>query len=528
MTQKETLESLIKEQLVLIHQLQEVNALQAESIKKLTEQNQQLRSQVAWLKRQFFGRKSEKLAPLDPNQLSLFDDQFKKEENDLEEASEKAEEKIDKIERKTKKKQQNRKSYKDLPVIEVILEPEKVDLNLYKRIGEERTRTLEFKPGELYIKEIIRPKYGLKDASILPDKQRRGVLIAPLPLLPIYKGLPGASMLSEILIQKYVYHVPFYRQIQVFKNLGATIPENTLNGWFKPVCEILRPLYKELKKQVLATDYVQVDETVLPVINKESHKANKEYLWVVRSVMNNLLFFHYDRGSRSGPTARNLLKTFSGYLQSDGYKVYNSFEDKDKVCLVGCLAHIRRHFESALDENKSLAEYALRKIQCLYKIEKKAKVEELSFVKIAELRERLATPILNSLEKWMEKTYPTVLPKSLMGKAIAYAYSLWPRMKPYLKDGRIAIDNNGAENSIRPIAIGRKNFLFCGNHEAARNTAIICSLLSSCKASDINPMEWLKDSLEKLPYYLKPESKLDLSELLPNHWVNTKSSKSLS
>lgn len=168
--------------------------------------------------------------------------------------------------------------------------------------------------------------------------------------MPIYKGLPGASLLAEILLQKYEYHVPFYRQIREFYHLGLKIPENTLHGWFKPVCELLKPLYDELKKQVLAVDYIQVDETTLPVINKQSHKAVREYLWMVRAVTTGLVFFHYDDGSRSQETARNLLEPFKGYLQSDGYAAYNVFEGKEGVCLVGCLAHIRRHYETAKEE----------------------------------------------------------------------------------------------------------------------------------------------------------------------------------
>lgn len=300
-----------------------------------------------------------------------------------------------------------------------------------------------------------------------------------------------------------------------------------MNGWFKPVCELLYPLYEKLKQQVLATDYIQVDETVLPVINKESHRACKEYLWVVRSVMKKLVFFHYDKGSRSGQTAKNLLSSFTGYLQSDGYSAYNQFEEKLGVHLVGCMAHIRRYFENALEENKSLAEHALTEIQQLYIIERKADEKELSPEETAALRQKLATPILDALEKWMEKTYPKVLPKSRMGKAIAYAYSIWPRMKAYLKDGRLRIDNNLAENAVRLIALSRKNFLFCGNHEASKNTAVICSLLASCKAADVNPRVWLKDILSKLPYYLKPGAKKEIAELLPNQWKEVNSNDAL-
>ena len=306
MTQTETLE-------LLVATLQQANSSQSESIECLTRQNEQLQNklqellaQVAWLNRQLFGRKSEKLAHLDPNQLSLFDPPVQPLEHEIpEEAA--AQEPVCSTTPK-KKVRQNRNMLDGLPVVEIVIEPEGVDPDKYKRIGEERTRTLEFEPGKLYVKEIIRPKYGLKDNISLPQGHQGSVIIAPLPLLPIYKGLPGASLLTEILLQKYEHHVPFYRQVREFHHLGLKISENTLQGWFKPACELLKPLYEELKKQVLKADYIQVDETTLPVINKQNHKAVKEYLWIVRAVMDGLVFFHYDDGSRSQETAWKLYK----------------------------------------------------------------------------------------------------------------------------------------------------------------------------------------------------------------------------
>lgn len=248
---------------------------------------------------------------------------------------------------------------------------------------------------------------------------------------------------------------------------------------------------------------------------------------MVRSVMKKLVFFHYDEGSRSGGTAYSLLKSFDGYLQSDGFSSYNVLESNEKVCLVSCMAHIRRYYETALDENRSLAEYALKQIQQLYQIERMADEQNLSLDERRKIRNELAGPILLSFEKWMEKTYPTVLPKSRMGEAISYSYSLWPRMKNYLKDGRIKIDNNLAENAIRPIALSRKNFMFCGNHEAAQNTAVICSLLASCKESGVNPREWLNGVIAKMPYYQKPGNDENLKFLLPNNWKKEESNNTL-
>lgn len=529
MDHSEALGLLIKTQAEQIRLLTEVNAKQSEQLAGLQQKIDQLLSQIAWFTRQFYGRKSEKLSKLEPNQLNLFEtaqqERERIEEIELERIE--AEKQILKSATTKTSVRTNRKLLEGLPVIEVVIEPENIDKEKYKRIGEERTRTLEFEPGRLFVKEIVRPKYGLKDNLALPTQEAPSIVIAPLPLLPIYKGLAGASLLSEIILQKYEYHLPFYRQVKQFHHLGVKIPSNTLNGWFKPTCELLKPLYDVLKQEVLNTDYIQVDETTLPVINKESHYAKKEYLWMVRAVMQNLVFFHYDEGSRSGQTAYSLLKSYSGYLQSDGFSAYNVFEENEHICLISCMAHIRRRYESALDENKSLAEYALKQIQQLYQIERMADEQNLSFEERYKMRDNLSRPILLSFEKWMEKTYPTVLPKSRMGEAISYSYSLWSRMKNYLKDGRLKIDNNLAENVIRPIAISRKNFLFCGNHEAAQNTAIVCSLLASCKESGVNPREWLNDIIEKMPYLQRSGNEATLKALLPNNWQKVGSNNTL-
>lgn len=219
-------------------------------------------------------------------------------------------------------------------------------------------------------------------------------------------------MPAEILLQKYEYHVPFYRQVKEYRHLGVRLTESTLSGWFKPVCELSSPLYSELVKLVTGSGYVQVDETTVRVINKGKGKTDKEYLWMVRAVMERLVIFHYDDGSRSGQTIRNLLKDFKGYLQSDGYSAYNAFEGTKDVCLIVCLAHIRRHMELALDENRSLAEYALKQIQELYHIEQIADAGKLDARGRCELRQRwqhpYLTPLKNGWNRLMEKYHQEV------------------------------------------------------------------------------------------------------------------------
>ncbi|GAB6119724.1 IS66 family transposase [Dysgonomonas termitidis] len=185
-----------------------------------------------------------------------------------------------------------------LPVVEVIIEPENLDRNRYVRIGEEHTKTLEFEPGKLYVKDRIRPRYALKDKLELPREGEKTVVIAPLPLLPLYKCMFGSTLAAELLIQKYTYHIPFHRQLRQLKDLGVILSESTVNGCFSRLGEALRPLYGRVREIVLSSGYIQADETVLPVISKDKHKAEKEYLWVARSVLDRMHFFHYELGDR--------------------------------------------------------------------------------------------------------------------------------------------------------------------------------------------------------------------------------------
>ena len=528
MTQKEMLSQME----MMLQPLQQVNASQAETIKKLTEQNESLQSrikeltaQVAWLNRQLFGRKSEKLPIIDPNYPDLFAGMLPENAQQIADARDEAVEKIVKTKEERRQEKKNRIMIEDLPVLEqVILTPDNLDTNLYKKIGQEVTRIVEHKPGQLYIKEIIREKWGLKDNTTTAPKGMSGVLIAPMPMLPIYKGIAGASLLAEILLQKYEYHMPYYRQIKQYSHLGMKgLTESTVDGWFKQTMELLRPLYEVLKSEVMKSDYVQADETTTPVINKETHKAVKEYLWMVRAVMERLVLFYYDQGSRAGAVIESLANryNFRGYLQCDGFAGYETaFKTNPDVLLVNCMVHIRRHLEQALDENRPMAEHGLKEIQHLYKIEHMCDDAQMSFDERKTKRQELSKPIMEAMKLWMETEGVKYSESSLIGKAITYAYTRWDNMMRYLDDGRLLLDNNLAENEIRPVTLGRKNYLFCGNHEAAQNMAVVCSLLATCRNHDVNPRDYLNDVISQMPYHTKASYE-ELLQLLPHKWKLT-------
>ena len=505
--------------------IQTLSESHKKEVESLNARIKELTAQVAWLNRQLFGRKSEKLPVIDPSQLDLFAGMLPENAQQIADAHDEAVEKIIKTKEERRQEKKNRIMMEDLPVLEqVILTPDNLDRNLYKKIGEEVTRVVEHKPGQLYIKEIIREKWGLKDNTSIAPKGMGGVLIAPMPLLPIYKGVAGASLLAEILLQKYEYHMPYYRQIKQYSHLGMKgLTESTVDGWFKQTMELLKPLHEALKSEVMKADYVQADETTTPVINKETHKAAKEYLWMVRAVMERLVLFHYDRGSRAGAVIESLANRckFKGYLQCDGFAGYETaFKTNPDVHLVNCMVHIRRHFEQALDENPLVAEHGLKEIQHLYKVEHMCDDANMTPEERKAKRQELSKPIMEAMKLWMETEGVKYSESSQIGKAITYAYTRWDNMMRYLEDGRLLPDNNLAENEIRPVTLGRKNYLFCGNHEAAQNMAVVCSLLATCRNHDVNPRDYLNDVISQMPHHTKASHE-ELLQLLPHKWKLT-------
>ena len=499
-------------------------------IKEKDDKIKQLTDQMAWYRRKLWKASSEKYIPQDPNQRRIdFDglDILPQEQ----EAIREAEKKIISYERKKpqKKKKPVRLALPDHLRRETeVIEPKGIDQN-WVRIGQEVTEILEHKPGELFVRQIIRPKYALKNHLLKQHEQSEGagaqtseaVKIASLPLLPLPRSNAGASLLADLLLSKYMYHIPFHRKIAMFKQAGIHLPASTVNGWFVGSSDLLRALYYRLRETVLATDYIQVDESTVPVVGNDKRRAVKSYLWVVRSVMENLVFFHYDKGSRAQKVVIDLLHNYQGAVQTDGYEAYSIYENKKGVLLLGCWAHARRKFTESLAEDKTGAEYALKQIGMLYRVETMAEDQQLDARKRAELRQKLAYPILTAFEKWIVSYYPKTIPKGRMNRALSYTYSLFHRLSRYHLDGRYRIDNNLVENAIRPLAVGRKNFLFCGNHDAAENAAIMYSLIGCCKASEVDPQQWLTDVLARIPEY-NSNYNMDLADLLPHNWKASK------
>ena len=486
-----------------------------------------LRAQMAWFRKKFFGSMSEKNLPLDPNVLepTLFDQSLPEEEQaKLDAEVKKMEEENAKVIEVKAHRREVRKPVlsDDLPVEEVHIYPEGVQDNPdYVEIGVEVTETLGIRPAEMFKKRTVRHKFVLKSNLQIENPDRKAFLIAPLPETIIPKGMASESLLADILINKYLYHLPFYRQIQKYKELGVVLNDATVGDWFAAVCTKLRPLYDTLRAEIMKCDYIQVDESTIPVMKEEKpHKAAKEYMWAVRDAVGGAVYFHYDKGSRGGDTARKLIGGYKGAVQTDGYEVYTSFEGTPGKLMLGCWAHVRRKFVEALDEDRKHASEAIVYISKLYKIEEEMREAGLDHDAIKERRQKESYPIIQDFEKWMNAAADTVVPKTKMAGALVYTFALLPRLSRYVLDGRYNIDNNGIENAIRPLALGRKNFLFAGNHEAAIRAAIMYSLFASCKAADVDIRSWLVDILGRLPSY-----KGSLLNLLPAQWAAATDSK---
>lgn len=523
---QQQMEQLIAENEALRKQLTEKEGVVSnleDANSKLNGTISKLETELAWLRKKVFGKMSERFISSDPDarQLDIFGEQLTEtEKHDLEKEAELEKELITRT-ITAKKPRTTRKdiSMENLRIEETIIDPEGINLDQYVCIGSEHTDKLAFKPGEFYIQRITRRKYALKKHLQIANeehKSRQTVVIALLPENPIHKCMADVTLLTEIIIQKYLYHIPFHRQIAMFTNLGVRISSSTMGDWFSQSCELLIPLIDLLRQRVLSSNYIQVDESTIPVIDNDKKRTVKGYLWVVRNPENGEVFFHYDRGSRTQKTAMMLLHNFNGAIQSDGYKVYERFEALDGKLMLGCWAHARRKFDEALQDHRKLATEALLQIQSLYAVEREADDIGATIEQRKELRKTKAYPILSAFEKWLFANYDPSNPQSRLAKAIGYTYSIYPKLSRYHLDGRYRIDNNLVENAIRPLAIGRKNYLFCGNAEAATRAAMIYSLLGTCKAAGVNPAEWLQDVLSKI--HLCTRHNRNLEELLPHLW----------
>jgi len=516
----DALKSLLVDQLVRNEQIQADKHAVDQKNEQLATENQRYKVQVLTLTEQLnlalarrYAASSEKRSP---DQISLFDEA----ELDDEAGSDAVVDvSIDDDEitvaAHTRKKRGRKPLPDHLPRVDMVhelAEDERRcdhDGRLLSEIGEVISEQLDIIPAKIQVTRHIRKKYACDCGQCIKT--------APLPAQPIPKSMASPGLLAHITVSKYQDALPLYRQETILQRIGVDIPRTTLANWMIKVGQLVQPLINLMHEQLLSHDIIQMDETTVQVL-KESGKTaqSKSYLWLQRGgpPEQPAVLYHYDPGRGAG-VAKRLLAGFKGYLQTDGYDGYNAAVSENDLIHVGCMAHARRKFNDAVkaqgkSKKHGKAHRGLTLIQKLYRVEKQAR--KLTPEKRYLQRQLYAKPILNEIETWLENALPQVPPSSVTGKALHYLHNEWPKLIRYLEDGRLDIDNNAAENAIRPFVIGRKNWLFSHSVRGVTASANLYSLIETAKANGLEPYAYLRYLFTKLP---KAETVDAIEALLP-------------
>lgn len=488
-----------------------------EIILKLNSKIFSLEERISLLLLQKFGKRSEKYF-VDPRQRSIFNEAEAEIANSEELNSLKEEDKEIDVGPHKRKVSGRKPLPPELPRVDIIKdlsEEEKIcshDGHQLKKIGEEISEQLDIIPAKVSVNRYIRYKYACPHCE-------QSVKTAPVEALPIPKSIASPGLLAHIAVCKYEDSLPLYRQENILKRSGVDLPRSTLSRWMIKIGELVTPVINLIREDLLEGKYIQMDETIVQVLKEKGKTAeSKSYMWVQNRPATEgkpIVLFNY-RPNRGAENPKELLFEFKGFLQTDAYSGYNSFNKQQDIIHVGCLAHARRKFFDAMKEAKRLTKNdgksgeALIFIRKLYAIEDK--VRGLSFDEIKKTRENCSKPILAEFKEWWTKLLPQAPPGTLLGKALYYVNEQWEKLTAYLQDGRLHIDNNLCENKIRPFAIGRKNWLFCDTQDGAHASANIYSLIQTAKANNLDPYLYMCRLLIHLP---KAQTVEQFEALLP-------------
>ena len=471
-----------------------------------------LNEQLAWFKNQLFGKKGERFVnPQDAQQLCFegFDQLVSVPEK----------KKVVSAHERTKRKPNGQDKITlpaDLPIERLVLDiPEEAkvcpetDAQLVK-IGEEVTSKLAHKPGSFFIRQIIRPKYAL------PQKSEGGVLTADLPESLLTRCQADESLLAEILVRKFGDHLPLYRQSEIMAREGVNISRQILCQWVLRAGTALKPLYNEMLSHILKSNNIFYDESPVKMLSPGKGKTHQAYMWVIvggKTVNPGYRIYDFCT-NRCHENAAKMLVGYTGVLHSDKYGAYEALANKKQLIWCPCWAHIRRKFIEAENGAPSFRNWVLRQIRYLYMLERVAWAR--SEDERLRIRQEKETPIIDELIKAIKSKLVDgkILPKSKFREALGYFCGLIPYLKSYTLHAWAKIDNNVAERAVRPLAIGRKNWLFVGNEDGGEAAAIIMSLIQSCRALDVNPREYLENVMRRLMSH----SSQKLYELLPDQW----------
>ena len=467
----------------------------------------QLTHEMAMLKRWRFGRRSEQL---DPAQRSLLEESI---DEDLEAIELELEALREKRERPEPPQDKPRRTAlpAHLPRREIRHEPENTVCSCgctLERIGEDVSEKLDYVPGVFEVERHVRGKWVCRSCETL--------IQAPVPAQVIDKGIPSAGLLAQVLVGKYADHQPLYRQEGIFERAGVALPRSTLAQWVGACGVQLTPLVEAIKVALLSRTVLHADETPVPMLKPGLGKTHRAYLWSYGTTQfDPLPLVVYDfTESRGGHHARAFLGSWSGKLVCDDFSGYKALFEHG-VIEIGCMAHARRKLEELHENQRSeLAAEALVYYGLLYDIETEAREQRLDAIGRQHLRQEHARPVADQLREWLIRQRSKVPDGSATAKAIEYSLGRWEALTRYIDDGDLPIDNNWIENRIRPVALGRANWLFAGSLRAGQRAAVVMSLIQSARLNGHDPYRYLKDVLERLPTH--PASRID--ELLPHRW----------
>jgi transposase len=495
--------------------LQSENFELKNQLKILKKEVRELKEQIGWFKRQVFGARSERL--VDKNDATQIFPGM-----DLQDAKSPEEKEGVAAHERKKRKPKNDNSNglvipEDLPVERTILdvpEEEKVCAETGERlvkIGEEITRQLAHKSACYFVKETIRPKYAL------PTREEEGITCCELPYSILSKSRADESLLAEIVVRKFCDHIPLYRLSEIFSRDGVQITRQLLSQWLIRLGETLTPLYNEMLKQIKKSGNCFIDETPVKLQVKGKGKLQQAYMWVLvggegADPPHRVYWFCENRNYQH---AYDLLEGFSGSMHSDKYGAYENLSRREDITWHPCWSHIRRKFEEAEFGDLEFRDMFLRKIRYLFMFERVAWAR--SPKERLRIRKEKEEPIIDELIKAAKDKLENgkLLPKSKFSQALNYFYGMKSHLKNYLSSPDARIDNNVAERAIRPLAIGRKNWLFIGSISAGQSSAVLLSLVQTCRGLGINPREYLEDVMRRFQDH--PINRL--SELLPNQWA---------
>jgi len=375
-------------------------------------------------------------------------------------------------------------------------------------MGEDVSERLEYVPPSLVVIEEVCQKYACVKGCT--------VVTAAKPMAPIEKGLPGPGLLAQVAVSKYGDHLPLHRQADIFGRQGVEISRQTMCDWMRAGADLARPLYVLMKQRVLGSKALQTDDTPVPVLDPALPRARTGRIWTYVGDDDHpyTVYDYTPNRSRDGP--EEFLKEFRGFLQADAYSGYDHFykEPNRGIVEVACWAHSRRRFFEAQSSDLMRSTVMLAYIRLLYDVEREARDGKFKGEARGALRQEKSKPILEDIHAYLEQEQPRVLPKSPEGEAIAYTLSNWQALTRFCDDGNLAIDNNGAERSLRGTAVGRRNWTFYGSDKGGRTAAVLTSLIATCKGLRIDPFAYLRVTFRHISSL--PQSRL--AELLPDQW----------